>query len=61
MTPGAIRFIGIDFSGAVRPWLQRVTNPTVWIATVEATDQLLTIKELRPAQDLPGSGDGSQS
>lgn len=58
MTSGAIRFIGIDFSGAVRPWLPRVTNPTVWIATVEATGQHLTVRELRPAQDLPGSGDG---
>ena len=58
MTSGAIRFIGIDFSGAVRPWLPRVSNPRVLIATVEATGQHLTVQELRPAQDLPGSGDG---
>jgi predicted nuclease with RNAse H fold len=58
MTPGDIRFLGIDFSGGVRPWLPRVTNPTVWIATVEVTGKHLTLEELHPVQNLPGSGDG---
>jgi hypothetical protein len=29
-------FIGIDFSGASRPWRTQVRNPTVWIATIRA-------------------------
>jgi len=51
-------FIGIDFSGASRPWRTQVRNPTVWIATVRARGRRLTLEDLRPVQDLPDSGDG---
>src|SRR4051794_38577905 len=56
ITEGACSF-GLDFSGGSQPWRPQVRNPTVWIATLRVHGELLTLDDLHPVQNLPGSGD----
>jgi Protein of unknown function (DUF429) len=49
------KYIGIDFSGAARPWRPKCGKPTVWIATVTDGDGCI-LEDLRPVQELAGVG-----
>jgi hypothetical protein len=49
-------FIGIDFSGASRPWRPNITAPTVWLAIGKLKGRSLRLEELKPVQALGGSG-----
>ena len=50
------KFIGIDFSGGVRPWRPTVSRPSVWLATTLHVGDKLQLEELLPAQELKGIG-----
>src|SRR5262245_58903840 len=49
-------FIGIDFSGASRPWRPNITAPTVWLAIAKLRGGSLRLEELKPVQALNGHG-----
>ncbi|MCL5885282.1 MAG: DUF429 domain-containing protein [Deltaproteobacteria bacterium] len=51
-----MRCLGIDFSGDAGMWTARRSRSNVWIADVHAQDGLVTLKDLRPVQALPGQG-----
>ena len=48
--------MGIDFSGNVRMWTAGCSTSNVWIADVHAYGRTVTLKDLRPVQELPGQG-----
>ena len=48
-------YLGIDFSGAARPWRPRCHKPTVWIATVE-DGKVPRLTDVIPVQSLTGDG-----
>ena len=50
------RFIGIDFSGAARPWRPLISRPTVWLAIAEDNSDGLRLAKLIPVQSLAGDG-----
>jgi hypothetical protein len=50
------KFIGIDFSGASRPWRPNVKAPTVWLAIAKLKGGSLRLEELKPVQALNGHG-----
>ncbi len=52
-----VRYIGIDFSGAIAPWRVQNSRPTIWIATLEELRlRRLSLSSLLPVQALPGYG-----
>ena len=48
------KFVGIDFSGAARPWQPVVYRPTVWLAVAEDDGYGTRLKTLMPVQSLQG-------
>lgn len=48
--------LGIDFSGGAASWKARCARPTVWIAQLEG-GPMPRLVDLRPVQDLPGTGE----
>jgi len=48
------RFVGIDFSGAARPWRPLLDRPTVWLAVAEDDGYGTRLKGLMPVQSLQG-------
>lgn len=50
------RWLGIDFSGDRLKWGPGCRTSNVWIATVEARSERLSLADLRTVQSLPGSG-----
>jgi hypothetical protein len=47
-------WIGIDFSGSAQQWRQSRAASAVWIAQIEARRRILSLRDVRRVQDLPG-------
>ena len=50
-------WLGIDFSGDATRWRPRLARPTVWVAHLVPGTPRPRLVDLRPVQDLAGSGD----
>ena len=50
------RWLGIDFSGNHLEWRAGCTTSNVWVADVRRGGDLLRIHDVRPVQELAGSG-----
>ncbi len=52
-----MEFLGIDFSGNARSWRAANANPNVWVCRIKCgSHQKPQVTELRPVQDLEGTG-----
>ena len=49
-------YVGIDFSGSQPQWNPNVQASNVWLATLEANGEAVTLVNLQRVQQLPGPG-----
>lgn len=49
-------YLGIDFSGSQPQWNPNVQASNVWLATLEANGEAITLVNLQRVQQLPGLG-----